>query len=192
MFPAAHPWPVWPAAQQWSPPRALRKRILPIDVRTRLPLLSCLQSSSEAGTSRSCSGSSRSGSDAGSDAEEEERIAALSCRPRAAANGARTDHDRQRAQQAQRAQRRQQQAADDEDGNTSDAGPGPLRRQRQRGRRHRWRLGGGRGSGDGMEEIPAGPVPEQLRRRSDVGSVLEPDAQSELDEIELAAGATAH
>jgi hypothetical protein len=45
-------------------------------------------------------------------------------------------------------------------------------------------LGGG-----GVGEIPAGPVPELLRRRSEVGSVLEPDGQSELDELDLAAGA---
>lgn len=39
------------------------------------------------------------------------------------------------------------------------------------------------------DEVPAGLVPEQLRRRSEVGSVLEPDAQSELDDGEPEVGA---
>ena len=159
----------------------------------------CVQSSSGDGTSHSCSGGSRSSSPASSDGEEEHG-AVVGCqsgsrgaagKPAFVANRTRTDHDRQQAQQAQRQQRRQRLPADGEageGGNLSDAGPGPLRRQRQRGRRNRWRLGSGRGSGAGVDEIPAGLIPEQLRRRSDVGSVLEPDAQSELDELEVAAG----
>lgn len=153
-----------------------------------------LQSSSEAGTSHSCSTSSRSGSEAGSDGEEEHVAAGAHCRagapnptgPTFRANGARTDHDRQRAQQRQRQQYPPGEGAANGTPPEEDAGPGPLRRHRARGRRHHWRVGRGRGSGSGSmgDEIPAGLVPEQLRRRSEVGSVLEPDGQSELDDGE--------
>jgi hypothetical protein len=48
--------------------------------------------------------------------------------------------------------------------------------------------GGGQGSSGGgsVAEIPAGWVPAMLRRRSDVGSVLEPEPQSDTEDAELA------
>lgn len=51
---------------------------------------------------------------------------------------------------------------------------GPLRRHRRRR------------SGRSVGEIAAGPVPERLRRRSEVGSVLELEAQSDTEDAELA------
>ncbi|KAI3425141.1 hypothetical protein D9Q98_008912 [Chlorella vulgaris] len=59
----------------------------------------------------------------------------------------------------------------------------PPRRPRHRERRH-WR--GQRYSGSPSEEIPSGLGRQVLRRRSEVGSVLEPEPHSDTEDVELA------
>lgn len=59
-----------------------------------------------------------------------------------------------------------------------------LRRLRPRDRRRPgWR---GSGGGSMAGEIPAGLIPERQRRRSEVGSVLEPEPQSDTEDAEVA------
>lgn len=73
------------------------------------------------------------------------------------------------------------------EGAAAAAAAAAARRERHRERRRTWRSGSGGGSQ--VAEIPAGLVPERLRRRSEVGSVLEPEAHSDTEDGELGAAA---
>ena len=67
-------------------------------------------------------------------------------------------------------------------------GPGLVCAHRRRDRRRLRRGGGGGGGGGSLTaEIPAGPVPERQRRRSEVGSVLEPEPHSDTEDAEVLA-----
>jgi hypothetical protein len=120
------------------------------------------QSSSQKGSgSTSCSSSASEGEEAGGSGHERQQ------RANADANAAA--------------------AADERDaGDGTLLAPGLARRQRHRDQR---RPGRRRGSSDGASltaEIPAGPVPQRQRRRSEVGSVLEPEPHSDTEDAEVA------
>lgn len=67
--------------------------------------------------------------------------------------------------------------------------PGVVGQQRRQRLRDRWRPGRRGGGGGAAGEIPAGPVPEWHRRRSEVGSVLEPEPHSDTEDAEVALAA---
>lgn len=139
-----------------------------------------LQSSS--GASSGDSSCSCSGSEAGSDGEDEDSPPGAAGMP---AGGS-----EQQQQQHQQHQRQQPGA----DGVQPNGSASRLQRQRRHRAWHRLRRGRGgaasAASSGGGAEIPAGPVPLRLRRRSEAGSVLEPDGlYSETEDAEVAGAA---
>ena len=140
------------------------------------PLLQSSSDRSGGGTSCSCSGS---GSEAGSDGEDERSPQSAAGAPRGGGS----------QQQQQHPQQQQQPCAG---GTQPNGSASPQQQQRQRRNRgwHRQRRGRGGAasatSSGGGAEIPAGPVPLRLRRRSEAGSVLEPEGHSETEDAELA------
>ena len=151
-----------------------------------LPMFSCmcLQSSSE-GRSTSCCSSSSSeyADDTGEPVKQASQRGASkpAGRRRGTPSRPAADHSGGRSRQQRRATA---------DSGTEELGILGLPARRQRGRRH---ARGSRRSNDSsgmVGEIPAGPVPAGMRRRSEVGSVLESE-QSDAEDADAASTAQA-